>query len=88
MIYKQCVLRKYKDDSSYSELVSFIPDRFSNVGETLKLKNNDVWEDGWKVISVGAALEEKNLPDSHKAIKQHRKATGDAEPKRMPKRDN
>ena len=69
-------------------MVSYIPETFAQVGSVIKLRQDDnTWEDGWIVESVGARVEEANLPDSHKAIKQHRKATGDFLPKTPPKTD-
>ena len=32
--------------------VSKIPSKFAEVGRLLKLKNNDVWENGWTVAEV------------------------------------
>ena len=58
--YRQCVLRK-----GNSERVSWIPNCFANVGETLQLKSPEgIWDNGWKVISASppmdAAIVEKN----------------------------
>ncbi|WP_164921247.1 hypothetical protein [Rhodopirellula baltica] len=40
------------------------------------------WVDGWVVESVGDVfVEDDQLPDSHKAIKKHRKSTGDSAPR-------
>ena len=49
----------------------------------LRLKDdNDGWIDGWVVECVGDVIVEGDqLPDSHKAIKNHRKATGDSTPR-------
>ena len=34
--------------------VSWIPEEFAKKGKFLRLKEGDVWEDGWKVTGVGA----------------------------------
>ena len=76
MIYKQCVIQK-----DTTKTTTWIPEKYAHKGKILKLKDNGVWEDGWAVVSVGSALDEKYLSDSHKDIKLHRKRTGDSLPK-------
>ena len=51
--------------------------------EVLKLRDDDGrWDDGWLVEQAGShRLGEAQLPDWHKEIKRHRKATGDSDPK-------
>lgn len=88
MSYRHCTLIKSCEPESRRVMVSFIPEMLAQVGRALKLKQEDnTWEDGWIVENVGARVEEDSLPDSHKAIKQHRKATGDALPRFQPKTD-
>jgi len=62
---------------------SYIPQEFAKVGRVLRLKDDNVgWVDGWVVESVGDVIVEGDqLPDSHKAIKNHRKSTGDSTPR-------
>jgi len=75
--YRQCKLQR---DNCYQ--TSYIPEEFAIKGKVLKLRENDVWIDGWKVIEVSSHRHEDNdILDSHSAIKHHRKATGDALPK-------
>ena len=50
---KQCNLEK-KIPTGVLRQVSWIPENFAIVGRYVKLKEGDVWEDGWKVASVGA----------------------------------
>lgn len=58
---------------------TFLPSKFAVMGGVVKLRNEDGdWDDGWVVKSVGATVNEDFLPDSHKAIKEHRKKTGDS----------
>lgn len=70
MKYVQCSLQREN-----THLVSWIPKKFAVPSKILKLKNNNVWEDGWKVISIGTELDETLVPDSHKGIKNHWKNT-------------
>jgi len=74
-LYTQCTLRK---KNTYQ--VSWIPAKFGKVGQVVKLKTkDDKWDDGWVVETAG---EPDVLPDdSRKAIREHRKRTGDALPK-------
>ena len=81
--YTQCRLEKHDGNGGTFVLMSFIPSKFAIAGRIVKIKDcNDEWEDGWQVVSMGAVVDEDFLPDSHKAIKQHRKDTGDALPKK------
>lgn len=79
--YKQCKLVKTEKAEGRSHVrVSWIPEKFAVVGKVLKLKENDVWIDGFVVEFAGEdAIDEP--PDMNKAIRGHRKATGDSLPK-------
>ena len=81
--YVQCELRRNVGDGS-AETTSYIPQKFAKVGHILKLKDdNDDWVDGWVVQQVGTSIVQGDqIPDSHKAINNHRKATGDSSPRR------
>jgi len=75
--YRQCRLQK-----GNSHQMSWIPEKFSVLNKTLKLKNgDDAWDNGWVVKSVHGRREDDEMYDSHDAIKGHRKATGDSMPK-------
>lgn len=52
MNYCQCKLRKNNVFTT-----SWLPQKFAVVGETVKLKNNGVWSDGWLVESAGEPLD-------------------------------
>lgn len=79
--YRQCTLVKNRRGVTFTK-VSWIPSNFAKIKKILKLKYNDKWEDGWEVVSASEKeVEEQHLPDSHKAIKGHRKMTGDSIPK-------
>ncbi|WP_442511659.1 hypothetical protein SH528x_003354 [Novipirellula sp. SH528] len=80
--YVQCAMRR--DIASGSvRTTSYIPQEFAKVGRVLRLKDDNVgWVDGWVVEFVGDEIVEGDqLPDSHKAIKNHRKSTGDSTPR-------
>lgn len=79
--YRQCRLRQQRP-GGHTEQVSYIPEKFAQVGNILKLKEGDVWEDGWKVISASERVPENLVPDYHAQIKGHRQNTGDAMSKR------
>lgn len=80
VFFNQCWMEK-RIEGGLAHTTSWIPEQFAKVGKTLKLRQNGVWEDGWKVKMVGARLSEEYLPDAHDDIKALRKATGDSLPK-------
>ena len=83
--FNQCTLRRPNADQSTTTVVSYIPAKFSKIGNALRLRSdNGLWTDGWIVQMVGDSISEQDLPDSHLATKRHRQATGDAT--RRPKR--
>jgi hypothetical protein len=73
--YTQCVL--VKDNRTQ---LTWIPSKFAKLGEILKLKEHNVWEDGWIVQFVGS---EGPMPNSRQLIRGHRKMTGDSLPKNL-----
>ena len=78
-MYAQCSLTKELPNGGLAKLVSFIPIKWAVVGKRLRLKDSEgVWTEGWVVESVGSVVAEELLPDPHKAVKQHRKNTGDS----------
>lgn len=78
--YRQCALERKISEKAFSRQVAWIPEQYCKEGKILKIKDqNDEWVDGWEVKTVGQDLvSEKDAPDAHKAIKGHRKATGDS----------
>ena len=80
--YRQCVLSR-PTETGVMKQMSWIPERFATKSRPVKLRDDDgVWTDGWKVDRVGEIrLEEGELPDYHHEIKNHRKNTGDSQPK-------
>jgi hypothetical protein len=77
--YVQCTLVHVAAESTF-RITSWIPKRFAHVGKCLRLRQDDrQWQDGWLVQSVGTTvLTENELPDSHKAVRSHRRSTGDS----------
>lgn len=63
---------------------AWIPEKFAKLNKIIKLlikdkDGNEHWDDGWRVTFVSEySVSHENLPDSHAAIKGHRKATGDS----------
>jgi len=70
MNYKQCKLVK-----GAKEQTSWIPERFAKKNKTIKIFENDVWEDGWVVEFVGASKSEEYLSDFKDIYRTHRKVT-------------
>lgn len=77
--YRQCTMRRPISRGSVVT-TSYIPHQYAKLGRVLKLKDaDDSWVDGWVVEEVGdAVIEASELPDYRKAIKSHRKSTGDS----------
>ena len=62
--YVQCILKK---DTKLQ--TSWIPARYAVVGKYLKLLENNIWENGWQVISKGVRVSKQSLEflsESHK----------------------
>jgi hypothetical protein len=80
--YAQCSMRRIVDGSCVVT-TSYIPTQFAKVGRVLKLKDSDDrWVDGWVVETVGdVVVEGDSVPDHRKAIRNHRKSTGDSAPR-------
>ena len=82
--YRQCTMRRPTGEGSVTT-TSYIPMQYAKLGRVLKLRgDDDAWVDGWVVESVGeGVLKASDLPDFRKAIRNHRKSTGDSD--RRPK---
>ena len=80
--YVQCAMKRNIAGGSV-RTTSYIPQEFAKVGRVLRLKDDKVgWVGGWVVECVGDMIVEGDqLPDSHKAIKNHRQSTGDSAPR-------
>jgi hypothetical protein len=80
--YVQCSMRRIVVGASLVT-TSYIPTQFARVGRVLKLKDSDErWVDGWVVETVGGDIVEgDSVPDYRKAIRSHRRSTGDSDPR-------
>ncbi len=80
--YRQCHLVK-PIARGESHQTSWLPETFAVLGKVLKLRGADgAWDNGWVVRRVGSyRAPDDSVPDAHKDIKGHRRATGDALPK-------
>ena len=80
--YVQCAMRRVIEGGAV-RTTSYIPQQFAKLGKTLKLKDDhDRWSDGWVVDGVGDVIVEgETVPDYRKAIRNHRKSTGDSTPR-------
>ena len=53
VMYTQCVLKR-PSDGGFLVDNAWIPSEFAKLGKVLKIKQDDnIWQDGWKVTSVG-----------------------------------
>ena len=80
--YAQCSMRRIVAGASVVT-TSYIPIQFAKIGRVLRLKDSDDrWVNGWVVESFGDVIVEGgSVPDHHKAIRNHRKSTGDSNPR-------
>ena len=80
--YAQCALRRTIVDGSVTT-TSWVPAEFAKLGRVLKLRNDHgQWTNGWIVESVGSQIvDTADVPDSRSAIRSHRRATGDSQPR-------
>ena len=53
---------------------SWIPVKYVDC-ETIRLKEGDTWEDGWKIIETGTMIPSDRITEMQKRHKNHRKAT-------------
>lgn len=79
VFYRHCRLVK-PVGTCEKVVVSWIPEKFAEVGRVVKLKDDDkTWEDGWVVREVWSSrLPADQVPDFHELSKAHLRATGDA----------
>jgi len=74
MFYKQCKLAK-KTENGIIQDVRWIPEKYAFKNHILELHIDGEWEDGWRVMSVGNKMEDKNLLDRSRDYKKQRKAS-------------
>ena len=68
--HRQCKL--IKGDAT---TVSWLPEEFAIVNKLVKLKDNGVWVDGWKVEFVGTKLPTKYVINRSQDYNNTRKAS-------------
>lgn len=54
--YRQCQLVR-----GATHQITWLPERYAVVGRYVKLKEGDVWDDGWQVTSVGDQRQEESF---------------------------
>lgn len=70
--HRQCELKHVSGRTQ----VSFIPKEFADVGHPVRLKENGVWEDGWKVTEAwGFEVAQEVLQERSRDHMTHRRAT-------------
>ena len=74
LFYRQCILEKQLP-VGYAQQVSWIPEPFCVTGKILKLKVDEVWDDGWKVISAGDKVPAKTVEYHERDYLRNRKNT-------------
>lgn len=73
--YRQCRMER-PIEKGVQVLVSYLPDQFAKTGEVVKLKNaEDVWVDGWKILSVGELIPASIAEAGSRLHKKHREST-------------
>lgn len=75
--YTQCALQK----GDVWQTV-FIPSKFAKLGETIKLKNGEVWEDGWKVRATYKTIDQGTAQMNYDNQKRFEKVLNEPPAKR------
>lgn len=89
--YRQCKLRKKLSDTSHSEMVTWLPEKYAIKNKFLMLRNNKhdghsggccvgdpeytEWDDGWQVIEVGAKQKADIVEARERDYKKWRRQT-------------
>lgn len=79
-VYVQCKLEHFIGDGKTVEKVAFIQEKLASLGEKVQFKENGQWDHGWVVMHVGTRR--IGVPDTRRAIREHKKRTGDSLPKK------
>lgn len=74
MYSRQCVLEKRIPDGMLVQ-VSWIPEQYAIKDKYLKLKEGDVWENGWQVKNVGGRMSREELIQRGRDHVNHRKGS-------------
>jgi len=74
--YCQCTMERKAEGGGTQHTTSWIPECFANVGETLKLRDdNGVWVDGWLVKSASPPMAAKSVEANARNHLNQRKAS-------------
>ena len=77
--FRQCTMRKQLDSTEgecHLNHVSWIPEPYAHSGNYIQLKKYDgTWEDGWKIIDVGARVTLNECLERSQDYKHQRKAS-------------
>lgn len=71
---RQCTLYRHIGGVSI-ETVSWIPEEFAVKNNIIKLKDGEKWEDGWKIVFVGARKESVEVHERSRDHLKQRKAS-------------
>ena len=72
---KQCVLIKILHEGSVT-YTAWIPEKNARIGNTVDIKDmNDIWNKGWKVVSVGTKMPYSEMVERREDYKHQRKAS-------------
>lgn len=72
---RQCILEKPLTKEGVLRQVSWIPEAFAKIGKFLRLRENDVWENGWQVVQVGGRQSKQERIDRGNDHKKQRRAS-------------
>lgn len=76
MFSRQCVLEKSIPNSSGKLVqISWIPEQFAIKNKYLKLRDGEVWENGWQVTGVGGRKSRQELTERGRDHVNHRKGS-------------
>lgn len=73
--YVQCELHKMIDEDRCKTDVAWIPEKYAKIGKVIKLKIDGVWEDGWKVVFLGAKSPAKEVEDKSRDYLKQRESS-------------
>lgn len=45
--------------------ISWIPAKFAAIGKIVRLKDDEDWTDGWKVVDCWQTIPENEIPNHH-----------------------
>ena len=85
MWHRQCTLEKKVSTSCSKFRITWIPEKFAIIGRFLELQDNGVWENGWKVIQIGARKGSEEVNERSRDYKKQRKASDRERPKKVKK---